>query len=254
MAQLEVIGLDKRFGGIRAVHDVGFSVRQGTITAIIGPNGAGKTTIFNLITGTFPPDGGNVLFEGNNITGEKPHRVAAHGIIRTFQNIKLTPHMTVLENVKLGRHIRSKAGFFQGLLHLPSSLKEERDIDKASRDVLGKLSLENEAETSVSNLSFGKQRSVELARALAAGPNMMLLDEPAAGLNMHETEALGGTIKNIRDSGITVLLVEHDMSLVMDISDFIIVLNFGEKIAEGVPRDIQNNDEVISIYLGEADA
>lgn len=250
---LKIDGLDKSFGGLHAVDEVSFDVPVGAIKAVIGPNGAGKTTLFNMIGGTLVPDGGRVSLDDNNLTGLKPYQVATLGVLRTFQNLKLCSHMSVLDNVLLGRHTAGTAGFFAGMLALKKSRREELEAKEKVLEILEWLDIAGIMDREVGNLSFGKQRSVELARLLAADPAVLLLDEPAAGLNMHETDELAERIVNIRDKGRTVLLVEHDMSLVMDISDEIVVLNFGQKIAEGSPSSIQNNQEVIQIYLGGDD-
>lgn len=251
---LEVEKIDKRFGGLHAVDEVSFVMGLGKIQAVIGPNGAGKTTLFNLISGSIAPDGGKVLFRGENITGLAPHLIANKGMIRTFQNLKIARHMTVLDNVMLGRHTRSKAGFASAFLNLPRAWKEERSIREESMKAIEMMGLKDVYHKEAGSLPFGKQRAVEFARALAAEPKLLLLDEPASGLNIHETHELADIIAGIRERDISVLLVEHDMSLVMDISDTIVVLNFGRKIAEGPPKDIQNNRDVVNIYLGEEDA
>jgi branched-chain amino acid transport system ATP-binding protein len=251
MALLEISRLHKKFGGLHAVNDVSFSVEQGTIKSIIGPNGAGKTTLFNLITGTLGATSGSATFEEVELLGRKPHQVAACGVARTFQNIKLFHDMTVLENVMVGRHIRSRSGFMASMLHMPWMLREDRQIRGKALEFLDLLEITEFADVEATSLAFGQQRAVELARALALEPTILLLDEPAAGLNIYETAEVGRLISRIRDLGITVLLVEHDMSLVMDISDEIVVLSFGEKIAEDVPEAIQQNSEVIKVYLGE---
>ena len=251
MALLEVNNLSKRFGGLQAVKDVSFGVERGMIKAVIGPNGAGKTTLFNLLSGFADPDAGDVRFNGSQVHGKGPHEIAAAGISRTFQHIRLFSHMTALENVTVGRHVRSRAGFLAGMLSLPWTHAEEKDIREqalASMDFLGIAHL---AENDATSLSYGEQRAVELARALASEPEMLLLDEPAAGLNMRETADLAKLIKRIRDRGITVLIVEHDMSLVMNISDEVVVLSYGEKIADDKPLEIQRNPQVISVYLGD---
>jgi branched-chain amino acid transport system ATP-binding protein len=254
MSLLEIKKINKFFGGLQAVNNVSFQLNSGLIKAVIGPNGAGKTTLFNLISGSILPTSGRVFFQKTDITNYKPYLVARKGIARTFQNIKLCRHMTVLENVMIGRHTRSKAGFLSAFLNLPMTWKEEKLIQEEAMKVIELLGIEDYREKEVSQLPFGIQRSVELARALAAEPTLLLLDEPASGLNIHETKDLAKLICDIKNKGITILIVEHDMSLIMDISDEIVVLNFGQKIAEGKPREIQANQEVINIYLGETDA
>jgi branched-chain amino acid transport system ATP-binding protein len=247
---LEIRELSRSFGGLKAVNDVSFTVPAGSIKSVIGPNGAGKTTLFNLISGMLPCDSGNVLQNGREITRLRPHRIAQLGISRTFQTTKLFSRMTVLENVMVGRHARTKAGFLSGVLNLPWTWKEEREIRERSMRLLDVLGLADTAGQLASNLPFGKQRLLEIARALATEPSLLLLDEPAAGLNIYETSAMADLVLKIRGWGVTVLLVEHDMSLVMDISDEIVVLNYGRKVAEGKPAAIQRDPEVIRIYLG----
>lgn len=251
---LRIQGLDKFFGGLHAVDSVSFEVRPGIIKSVIGPNGAGKTTLFNMIAGYYSPNGGQVILKDVLLTGMKPFQVAGQGVFRTFQNLKLSQHLSVLDNILLGGHTHGQAGFLSGMLALKRSRLEEKKTEETVLPLLEWLNLIDLKDTEVGNLSFGNQRAVELARALAADPSMLLLDEPAAGLNMHETEDLAQRIQEIRDQGRTILLVEHDMSLVMDISDEIVVLNFGQKIAEGKPKEIQENEEVIRIYLGGDDA
>ena len=254
MALLEVKNLSKRFGGLQAVKDVSFSVEQGSIKAVIGPNGAGKTTLFNLVSGFLAPDTGAVLYRDMPIHTKRPHEIAAQGLSRTFQHIRLFAHMTALENVMVGRHVRSRAGFMAGMLNLPWTWREEREVRDKAAELLDFLGIGSLAHAEATSLSYGQQRAVELARALASGPAMLLLDEPAAGLNMRETVDTAKLISKIRDLGITVLIVEHDMSLVMNISDEIIVLSYGEKIADDKPHAVQNNPEVVRVYLGEDDA
>jgi branched-chain amino acid transport system ATP-binding protein len=253
-ALLAVDGVSKRFGGLQAVKDVSFTVRKGTVKALIGPNGAGKTTLFHLLSGVLAPDSGSVTFAGRRIEGLPAHRAAALGLSRTFQHIRLFAHMTALENVKVGCHVQSRAGFVAGMLHLPWTWSEEREIERRARAELDFLGIAELAGSEATSLSYGQQRSVELARALAAGPELLLLDEPAAGLNMRETVELAKLIGRIRERGITILIVEHDMGLVMNVSDEIAVLSYGVKIADAEPRAIQKDPEVIRVYLGEDDA
>ncbi len=254
MSLLLLEGISKSFGGLQAVSDVSFNVTQGSIKALIGPNGAGKTTLFNLISGVLPPDSGSITFNRTQIQGLMPHQVASKGMARTFQHIRLFPKMTVLENIMIGRHIHSRAGFVAGMLSLPFTWKEERQIMEKSKAVLDFLGIAGLSSSEATSLAYGQQRIVELGRALACEPKLLLLDEPAAGLNMRETAEMGRLITRIRDTGITVLIVEHDMSLVMNISDEIIVLSYGRKIADDKPLAIQKNQEVIRVYLGEEDA
>jgi branched-chain amino acid transport system ATP-binding protein len=251
MALLEVSALSKRFGGVHAVNDVTFRVEKGMIKALIGPNGAGKTTLFNMVSGFVTPDRGVVTFQGETIQGQPPHRVAARGLSRTFQHIKLFPQMTALENVMVGRHVRSRAGFLSSMLHLPWTRREQREARERSLELMDLLGIAALAELEATSLAYGQQRAVELARALACEPQMVLLDEPAAGLNMRETADLAKLITRVRDRGVTVLLVEHDMSLVMNISDEVVVLSYGEKIADADPRSVQGNPQVVKIYLGD---
>jgi len=248
---LEVSGLSRSFGGLHAVKDVSFRVEKGTVKALIGPNGAGKTTLFNLVSGVLPPDRGVVTLRGEAVQGRPSHEIAARGVSRTFQQIRLFSQMSALENVMVGVHPRSRAGFLAGMFHLPWTWTEERDIRRRAREALAFVGAEDLAAADATSLSYGQQRSVELARALAADPELLLLDEPAAGLNMRETAELARLIGRIRERGITVLIVEHDMGLVMSVSDEVAVLSYGQKIADAAPRAVQRDPEVIRVYLGD---
>ncbi|MBN1866046.1 ABC transporter ATP-binding protein [Candidatus Sumerlaeota bacterium] len=247
---LEVQGVSKRFGGLRALDGVNCRVSEGRVSAIIGPNGAGKTTLFNCLTGVDRPTGGSIRFLDREIAGMASHRIAAAGIARTWQTIRLFEHMTVLENVLVGCHCRGRCGMLGAALRLPRHYREERRMRRAAMDRLDSLGIVELARLPVGALPFLQQRRVELARALVSEPRLLLLDEPAAGLNARETIELGELILQIRDSGVTVVLVEHDMSLVMEISERVFVLDHGTPIAEGTPREIQNNPQVIAVYLG----
>jgi branched-chain amino acid transport system ATP-binding protein len=253
-ALLEVRGVGRRFGGLQAVADLSFSVAAGSIKAIIGPNGAGKTTLFNLVTGYARPDTGTIRFRGERVEGLPAHEVAGRGMARTFQQIQLVPGMSVLDNVLTGRHRHTRAGFAAGMLRLPGAMREGRAARERCLETLAFLGLAGFANDEAVSLPYGQQRLVELARALACEPALLLLDEPAAGLNMRETEELAATIGRIKAAGLTVLLVEHDMGLVMNISDEILVMGAGRRVAEGEPRAIQRDPDVIRIYLGDEEA
>ncbi|MGO9307519.1 MAG: ABC transporter ATP-binding protein [Spirochaetia bacterium] len=253
-ALLEVQSLHHWFGGLHVIDEVSFSCRSGIVKGIIGPNGAGKTTLFNLLAGAFPPFSGRILFDGRVLNGLPPHLVAAGGISRTFQAARLFPRMTVLENVMVGMHARSRHGFCAALAGPVFTQREEARMREACVKVLELLGIADLAGRNARDLPFGRQRVVELARALAARPRLLLLDEPACGLNPRETEEMSRLIASIRERGTTVLVVEHDMSLVMGICDEVLVLSFGRRIAEGTPREIQGNAEVVSVYLGADDA
>ena len=242
----------KSFGGLAALRNVSLDVKQGDIKALIGPNGAGKTTLLNIVSGIEQPDKGEVIFSGGKIAHSAPSKIAGKGISRTFQHVELFGNMTVIENIMIGRYLKTKAGFFSSGFKLPSVMREEREIQQKSEEILEYVSLFHRKDEIASNLPIGEQRILEIGRALATEPKLVLLDEPAAGLNIKETRDLGEIIRKIRDDlKITVVLVEHDMDLVMRISNSITVLNFGEVIAGGTPLEIQRNPEVIVAYLGE---
>ncbi len=248
---LSVQGITQVFGGITALGDVSFSVREGEIKGVIGPNGAGKTTLFNIITGVYRQTAGDVFLEDEKVSFLPPERLARRRMVRTFQNVELFGKMTVLENVMVGLHTKSRSGILSCALKLPGHLREERRVREQAMAWLEFTGIAGHAADTAENLPFGKGRLLEIARAMALEPKIILLDEPAAGLNSRETADLGQLIQKIRSSGVTVVLVEHDMDLVMDICDSILVLNLGRKLAEGTPREIQENPEVITAYLGE---
>lgn len=248
---LEFHALRKEFGGVVAVDNLDFAVDRDTVTSVIGPNGAGKTTIFNMVTGFLPPTSGRIVFKGRDIYADKQHVIASLGICRTFQNVQIFSEMTVIENVMVGRHLRSNTGFILSCILPPILRPEEKKIREDARHWLSFVGLDDSADILAGSLPLGSQRMLEIARALATEPSLLLLDEPASGLNTRETITMGGLIRKIRKLGITVILVEHDMELVMRISDYVAALNFGKLIAVGTPAQIQENPDVITAYLGE---
>ena len=253
-AVLETVNLTKIFGGLTAVNAVDLKVHKGEILSLIGPNGAGKTTVFNVVTGIYRPEQGTVLFKGEDITGRKPHRIVSRGIARTFQNIRLFPDMTCLENVMAGQHCRGRAGLFTAVFKTPGQRREERRILEISERRLQQVNLWRVRDELAKNIAYGSQRMLEIARALASGPDLLVLDEPSSGLNPRETEDLMAFLKAlIEEDDVTILLIEHDMNVVMGISDWVVVLDGGRKIAEGRPEDIYANQEVIEAYLGKDD-
>lgn len=251
---IELRHVVKNFGGVRALSDISFGVEEGQIYGVIGPNGAGKTTLFNLITGVYQVTSGDILFKEKSIEGKKPHEITALGIARTFQNIRLFPQMTVLENCLIGYHQRLHSGILASVLHLKSQKKEEAEARSRAMELLKFVGLQDDADSIASSLPYGKQRKLEIARAMSTNPKLLLLDEPAAGMNDSETAALGKLIRGLRDEyNVTIILIEHDMNLMMHLCDRMLVVNFGENLAEGTPDEIQHNDAVIEAYLGKED-
>ncbi|MFV0482294.1 MAG: ABC transporter ATP-binding protein [Campylobacteraceae bacterium] len=247
---LEVKGISKLFSGLVAINDLSLKVKKGQIYGIIGPNGAGKTTLFNCITGIYTPEMGQILWKGKDIKGTPPDKIANLGILRTFQTIRLFGEMSVAENIMSGRHIKSKQRWYNGIIHTPNYYRDEKYNWGKVAEMMELFNLSEYAEMPAGDLSYGIQRKIEMARALAAEPELLILDEPAAGLNENETKELTETIHKIRDMGITIMMIEHDMEMVMSLCEYMSVINFGAKISEGVAEFVQNDPVVVEAYIG----
>lgn len=250
---LKLDSVAKAFGGVQALWNISFELKEGLVQALIGPNGAGKTTLFNLVTGIFAPDSGKITFDGKPIQGKKVQDLVRLGIARTFQNVELFGSMTALENVMVGQHVRTRCGFWEAVTRVPWMVREEKLARQEALEMMAFIGIEHLAKRKSAELPFGWQRLLEIARALSSKPRLLLLDEPAAGLNAVETHQLGKLLKKIQACGVTLLLVEHDMSLTMDVSNRIVVLDQGKKIAEGTPREIQADEAVMTAYLGRSE-
>ena len=252
MAILEVTSLGISFGGLRAVDELTMKLEKGSLVGLIGPNGAGKTTVFNMLTGVYRPTDGGIRLDGENLIGKKPHEISKLGVGRTFQNIRLFQGLSVLDNVKVGLHNEQPYSFAESVFHLGAYHKKEHQMDARALEILSVFGLDEAAYFQASNLPYGKQRKLEIARALATSPKLLLLDEPAAGMNPNETAELMDTIRLVRDKfGVTILLIEHDMKLVAGICEYLYVLNFGRMLAEGAPAQVLSEPEVVTAYLGE---
>lgn len=247
---LEIKDVSKFFHGLVAIDDLSMKVKKGQIYGIIGPNGAGKTTLFNCITGLYVPEKGDIIWEGKKINGIAPYKIAELGILRTFQTIRLFSEMSVAENIMSGRHIKSKQKWYNGIIHTPAMIRDEKYNWEKVGELMDFFELGKYATTPAGDLSYGLQRRIEMARALAAEPKLLILDEPAAGLNENETNKLAQTIRDVRDKGVTILMIEHDMDMVMNLCEYITVINFGAKISEGKPSFVQDDPVVVEAYIG----